>query len=121
MEKAGRSVKSMLQRSDPFKSGTCGRALCFVCGTEKKGLCDKNGVNYVITCLGCENSGQKGEYIGETSKNAYTRGKQHQDVFPLSSNSAQHECIRTKKFQNFDLKKKCSPPIMLICFFEIHP
>ena len=40
VEKAGRSVKSMLQRSDPFKPRTCGRALCFICETEKKGSCD---------------------------------------------------------------------------------
>ena len=51
-------------------------------------MCDKNGVNYVITCLGCENSGQKGEYIGETSKNAYTRGKQHQDEYRKQSSES---------------------------------
>ena len=81
VEKAGRSVKSMLQRSDPFKPRTCGRALCFICETERKGSCNKNRANYVITCVGCENSGKKGEYHGETSKNAYTRGRQHQDKY----------------------------------------
>ena len=71
MEKAGRSVKSLLQRSDPFKERICSREGCFVCHTEKKGSCDKNGVNYLITCTSCEDV-----YHGETSKNAYTRGKQ---------------------------------------------
>ena len=87
VEKAGRSVKSMLQRSDPFKPRTCGRALCFICETEKKGSCDKNGVNYVITCVGCENSGKKGEYHGETSKNACTRGR-HQDEYRKQSSDS---------------------------------
>ena len=81
VEKSGRSVKSMLQRSDPFKERTCGRDMCFVCGTEKKGLCDKNGVNYAIVCAGCEDFGKKGEYHGETSRNAYTRGKEHLDEY----------------------------------------
>ena len=62
LEKTGRSMKSLLQRSGPFKPRKCGRALCFICETKKKGSCDKNEVNYVITCVGCENSGKKGEY-----------------------------------------------------------
>ena len=79
VEKAGRSVKSLLKLTDPFQSLTCGWVLRFICKTQKKGLCDKNGVNYIITCMGCESVGQKREYNGETSKNAYKRGKQHQD------------------------------------------
>ena len=42
----------------------------------KKETCDKNGVNYIITCTSCENV-----YNGETSKNAYTPGKQHLDEY----------------------------------------
>ena len=56
----------------------------FVCKTEKKALCDKNGVNYVIRCVGCENlrkNTTNREHHGDTSKNAYTGGKQHQDVY----------------------------------------
>ena len=76
VEKAGRSVKSILQRSDSFKKRRCGRESCFVCNTEGKGSCDKNGINYAITCVSCENV-----YHGETSKNAFTRGKQHLDEY----------------------------------------
>ena len=76
VEKAGRSLKSLLQRSDPFKDKLCGRERCFVCDTEKKGSCDKNGINYAITCVSCENV-----YHGETSKNAFTWGKQHLDEY----------------------------------------
>ena len=76
VEKAGRSIKSMLQRSDPFKERRCGRESCFVCTTEGKESCDKNGINYAVTCTSCENV-----YHGETSKNAFTRGKQHLDEY----------------------------------------
>ena len=65
-----------------------GGALCFICETEKKGLYDKNGVNYIIKCMGCKRLGQKGEYNGETFKNAYTQGKQHQDVVGFCGDTA---------------------------------
>ena len=73
VEKAGRSVKSALQRSDPFKSNTCDRGECLVCDTGGKGSCSKEGVNYEIVCVGCG----EGTYHGETSKNGFTRGKKH--------------------------------------------
>ena len=50
VEKSGRSVKSFLQRSDQFKERICSQEGCVVCNTEQKGSCDKNEVNYVITC-----------------------------------------------------------------------
>ena len=76
MEKAGQSVKSLIQHWDPFKERICGREGCFVCNTEMKGSCEKNGVNYVIMCASCENF-----FNRKTSKNAYTRGKQYFDEY----------------------------------------
>ena len=73
VEKAGRSIKSMLQRSDPFKAAVCDREACLVCQTGGRGSCSKEGVNYEISCLGCG----EGRYHGETSKNGFTRGKKH--------------------------------------------
>ena len=72
VEKAGRSIKSALQRSDPFKSATCDRDTCLVCETGGKGSCSTNGVNYAIKCVGCERT-----YHGETSRNGFSRGKEH--------------------------------------------
>ena len=77
VEKAGRSVKSMLQRSDPFKAATCNRESCLICETGGRGSCSKSGINYEISCIGCEEQGREGRYHGESSKNGYTRGKQH--------------------------------------------
>ena len=68
MEKAGRSVKTMLQWSDHFKSRIFDGVLCFIYETEKKELFDKNWVSYTTTCIGCENSEQKRKYQGETLK-----------------------------------------------------
>ena len=45
---------------------------CIVCVEGEGGRCRVNGVTYKLTCKGC------GEvYIGQSSKNAYTRGKEH--------------------------------------------
>ena len=42
------------------------------CGDGKRGRCRSEGVTYEISCKGCE-----GKYIGETSRNAFTRGQEH--------------------------------------------
>jgi len=76
MEKPGRSLKSLIQKPDPFKRKTCDRDDCFICKTNGKGNCTMNNVCYSITCG--EECGKKDIYIGETSYNGYTRGKQHQ-------------------------------------------
>ena len=48
VEKAGRSVKSMLQRLDPFQKERCGRESCLVCTTGGKGSCGEEGIKYII-------------------------------------------------------------------------
>ena len=46
--------------------------------TEGKGPCDAHGVTYSITCTKCINDNDKERvYIGETSRSAYARGKEH--------------------------------------------
>ena len=39
---------------------------------EGKGLCNRESVTCKIKCIGCNNV-----YVGETSRNVYTRGKEH--------------------------------------------
>eukprot|EP00794_Sanderia_malayensis_P013424 gene13424-14803_t len=74
VEKAGRSLKSRLQRSDPFKEASCNCETCLIGG---RGSCSKDGINYEIACVGCEQQGRDVKYHGESSKNGYTHGKQH--------------------------------------------
>ena len=72
VEKTGTTLKEMLQKSDPFKRQRCGREDCLVCKQAGKGPCNAHGVTYEIECQGC-----KHKYIGETARNAYTRGTEH--------------------------------------------
>ena len=74
VEKTGVTLKRMLQRSDPFRSQDCKRERCMFCKNDGKGSCIVHGVTYEIKCQGC---GAK--YVGETARNAYTRGIEHTD------------------------------------------
>ena len=74
IEKAGRQIKSILQKSDPFKPNKCQDKECFPCKADvnKQTNCRKDGIVYHITCNEC-----KAIYVGESSRNANCRGKEH--------------------------------------------
>ena len=74
VEKTGVTLKRMLQRSDPFKSQDCNREHCMVCRNGGKGPCTVHGITYEFEC-----QGRGDKYVGETARNAYTRGLEHAD------------------------------------------
>ena len=78
VELAGTSLKRLLQKSNPFKKKFCERSDCLMCRSNGKGPCDVDSVTYDLTCTECvpENS-KMNTYTGETSRNTYTRGKEH--------------------------------------------
>ena len=82
VERTGRTLKSQLQTSNPFRQKECGRQDCFICTTTKKGNCNTEGITYKIEC---EEPNCNKVYKGETSNNAYTRGKQHQEVLGVKN------------------------------------
>ena len=73
-EVPGASIKRRLQKSDPFIESKCGDPTKYmVCGGEGKGgRCRSEGATYEVKCKGCE-----GRYVCETSRNAFTRGREH--------------------------------------------
>ena len=82
VEKAGKQLKRILQSSNPFQKEGCNDALCFVCRNGNKGNCRRNDIKYHVECQR-ENCGKI--YHGETSKNAYTRGREHEADYRLHS------------------------------------
>ena len=62
----------MLQRSDPFREKECSNFNCLVCTTGGNGPCRSTGDTYELVC-----QLYRHKYIGETSRSAYTRGKEH--------------------------------------------
>ena len=79
VERAGKSLKSFVQRSDPFRHKDCGQEDCLLCRSEGKGDCRMPSVTYNIKCLACKEDLEVPDsvYEGETSENCYVRGKQH--------------------------------------------
>ena len=78
LEVGGRTLKSELQMSNPTATAGCGEEDCIGCNIErgKGGKCRKNNVNYEIECKLCPED-KRPVYIGETSRNLYTRGREH--------------------------------------------
>ena len=59
VERGGRSVHSILQRSDVAPQLSCDWGeRCLVCSTKPTGLCREESVGYKITCSDCEAEGR---------------------------------------------------------------
>ena len=78
-QRAGKSVRTDA-KSEPLRITGCEREQCLPCqtGGERKGDCEKNSVTYEITCETCLLAGRSTTYEGETGRNAFTRGLEHQ-------------------------------------------
>ena len=73
VERSGTTIKRKIQKSDPLGKGKkCkNNEDCLICMNGGK-ACRKDGITYEIECEEC---GDK--YVGESSRNAYTRGNEH--------------------------------------------
>ena len=78
VEKTGRKLKHLIQRTNPFKQARCERDDCFPCNSGSTGDCEKESITYRINC-GNETCILHDIYNGETASNGYTRGKEHLD------------------------------------------
>ena len=81
-------MKRKVQRSDLFKSGECGDK-DRVCGSGGNGgSCRSTGVTYEVMCRKSER-----KYIGETSRNVFTRGGENwKGIAKKSKDSPFHVC-----------------------------
>ena len=75
-ECGGRRIEGMLKKSNPTKPKGCLKPDCLVCkfGRGEGGECRKNNVGYTTKCEECE---EVVMYVGESGRNAYTRGLDH--------------------------------------------
>ena len=48
------------------------------CGTGNPGGCEKNGIGYRISCEVCQKEDIVAEYEGDSGRNGYSRGLEHQ-------------------------------------------
>ena len=84
IEKSGTKLVRLLQKNDPFKRSKCkDEERCMICSRGNNGACRETGVTYQISCLSDAGSETecKAMYVGETGRNGYTRGRQHQEDY----------------------------------------
>ena len=93
VEMGGRTVKHQLQKSNPTKSLGCENSDCVPCseGRGRGGNCLRSNVTYEMECKLCVGE-DKCIYVGETSRNLYTRAKEH--VNKSTSTTSQDSFIK---------------------------
>ena len=84
VEKAGESLKRILQRSNPLKERQHQRTDCLVCTTSGKGPSDGQGVRYEIVCERCDSlcvrKSSRSAYVGEVEHKKLLNKKDEQSV-----------------------------------------
>ena len=78
VEMGGTPVKMMFQKSNPTATPGCDNGDCIACadGRGKGGNCLKSNIQYQLECQLCPVE-DTCVYIGETSRNLYTRSREH--------------------------------------------
>ena len=75
IEKVDNNIRKEIQRSDPFKSESCGRKDCTICELESGVNCRARGCIYEMWCKECQR-----KYRGQTGVSADERiGKHFED------------------------------------------
>ena len=79
METGGTAMKSTLQIPNPTATLGCTDPGCVACrhGRGGGGDCKRSNITYELECQQCPDGG-KSKYIGESSRNLFTRGKEHE-------------------------------------------
>ena len=75
VEMGGITLEQKLRRSNPWAGENCGRPRCFPCKIGRGGNCFRESVTYAIWCEECGE--EVAIYIGESGRNAFTRGCEH--------------------------------------------
>ena len=110
VERVGQTVKSMLQRSNPFQGNLCTREDCLICSKELPVNCRERGCVYQFSCLDCV---RRNKYRGQTGRSMYERNGEHlknwdDDLHSCPLKRHADECHGGHRF-NFDISilSKC--------------
>ena len=92
VESGGTSVKRKTQRSNPTATAGCSSPECQVCkeGKGKGGNCRRSNVQYEMHCRECPETNPT-VYLGETSRNLYTRTAEHMNTYRRRLNGGKKE------------------------------
>ena len=107
VEDGGTSSRGVLVKSNQFPREECGREQCVLCFQKDGGRtecvrCVANNVGYEGKCLRCPT---RFSYLGETSRTAYTRLKEHLSDYRAAS-AARLPALQPNVGVEFGKKKK---------------
>ena len=76
-----------------------------------KGCCEKNSIGYEIICETCMLAGNKAKYLGESGRNGYTRGAEHQAALRMENeeNALWKHCVleHNSMWADFSMRVCC--------------
>ena len=81
IEKAGATIKSLLQRSNPFGIMKCGHDQCKMCNQDGDDDCRTRGCVYEYVCVDCQR-----RYRGQTGRSISERDKEHMEAWDKGNN-----------------------------------
>ena len=89
IERGGRSVKGMLQRSNPFGKKMCGRDRCVLCQNGSDVDCRERGCVYTMMCKACRRKyrGQTGRSMNERINEQFGNWERGEENNPLMRHS----------------------------------
>ena len=105
VETGGTMVKHLVQKGNPTETPGCGERACVVCkgGSVRGANCRKSNVQYQLECELCP-SEDKSTYIGETSRNLYSRGLEHQAKYETGNDDSFMRKHQTEKHAGQEAK-----------------
>ena len=81
VEKCGRKIINQIRVADPFREN-CTEDECIACQNSSKFTnCRKMNIGYELQCKLCKERGKEKVYIGESSRNLFLRGKEHEMLY----------------------------------------
>ncbi len=89
VEKVGHTIRTELQKSNPFKEDGCGRDNCMVCRNSLGVDCRIRGCVYELLCETCQRKyrGQTGNSIGERTNEHFDDWQRGEEESPLQRHS----------------------------------
>ena len=89
IETSGRRYIDHLRVKDPYQINCLPEERCFIC-TNSNGPtnCKSTNIGYSIICKTCKERNIERTYEGETARNAYLRGNEHQRALERKSDNS---------------------------------
>ena len=114
VERGGKMIVRCLHKANPWDGQDCDREDCLLCasqvgGEDTKQSCKKRNIVYATICQECHHEGKVVKYVGESSRSAYERGREHVNDYrnlSLDSHMLKHNILYHPEKEQVDFKMR---------------